>query len=173
MLRIRIRWIRKILASWIRIRKNMRIHESGSKGQNINQKLPKKNLLSKPKSELFKKKIIKMSWFLNGSSSFSIKKAEKKRQIWKFCFVKKNSVNFKAITWIWIRIHFFFQCGSRIRIRIRINWILSTGVAGPTQKLYPSRLCLIYAAGSIILVFLVFGFSCFCQVTCECFVQNE
>ena len=55
-LRIRIRWIRKILASWIRIRKNMRIQGSGSKGQNINQKLQKKNLLSKPKSELLKKK---------------------------------------------------------------------------------------------------------------------
>ena len=43
-LRIRIRWIRKTLASWIRIqiRKIMRIHGSGSKGQNINQKLQKK-----------------------------------------------------------------------------------------------------------------------------------
>ena len=30
------RWIRKILASWIRIRKNMWIHWSGSKGQNVN-----------------------------------------------------------------------------------------------------------------------------------------
>ena len=27
------------------------------------------------------------------------------------------------MTWIWIRIH-FFQCGSRIRIKIK--WILST-----------------------------------------------
>ena len=37
----------------------------------------------------------------------------------------KNSVNLKEITWI--RIH-FFQCGSRIwiRIRIKIKWILST-----------------------------------------------
>ena len=40
-IRIQIRWIRKILASWIRIRKNMRIHKSGSKGQNIKQKLQK------------------------------------------------------------------------------------------------------------------------------------
>ena len=57
-LRIRIRWIRKILASWIRIRKNMRIH--GSKGQNINQKLQqKKMLLIKPKSELLKKERLK------------------------------------------------------------------------------------------------------------------
>ena len=31
------------------------------------------------------------------------------------------------ITCIWIRIH-FFQCGSRIRIRIKINWILSTAL---------------------------------------------
>ena len=31
-LRIRIRWIRKILASWLRIHKNMRVHGSGSKG---------------------------------------------------------------------------------------------------------------------------------------------
>ena len=34
------------------------------------------------------------------------------------------------MTWIriWIRIH-FFQCGSRIRIRIKIKWILSTGLS--------------------------------------------
>ena len=40
---IRIRCIRKILASWIRIRlgKKMRIQGSGSKRQNINQKLKK------------------------------------------------------------------------------------------------------------------------------------
>ena len=36
---IRIRWIRKILASWIRIRENMRIYGSGLNWQNINQKL--------------------------------------------------------------------------------------------------------------------------------------
>ena len=45
----------------IRIRKNMRIHGSGSKGQNINQKLKKKNLLSKPKSELLNKEMINKS----------------------------------------------------------------------------------------------------------------
>ena len=28
-------------------------------------------------------------------------------------------------TWIWI---IFFQCGSRIRIRIKIKWSLSTGL---------------------------------------------
>jgi len=57
MLRIRIRWIHKILAFWIQIRKNMRIHGSGSKWQNINQTMPKKTfLLLKPKSELLKKR---------------------------------------------------------------------------------------------------------------------
>ena len=40
---IRIRWIRKVLASWIRISKNMNIQGSGSKGQNINEKLQNKN----------------------------------------------------------------------------------------------------------------------------------
>ena len=39
---IRIRWIRKILASWIRIRKNMRIHDPDPRGK-INQKLQMKN----------------------------------------------------------------------------------------------------------------------------------
>ena len=53
-LRIRIRMIRKILASWI--------HGSGSMGQNINQKLQKQILLSKPKSELLKKRDIKISF---------------------------------------------------------------------------------------------------------------
>ena len=47
--------IRKILASWIRIRQNMQIHGSGSKDK-ISTKNYKKNvLLSKPKSELLKK----------------------------------------------------------------------------------------------------------------------
>ena len=50
---LRIR-IRKILASRIRIRKNIRIHGSGSKGQNINQKLLKKITL-KPQIELLQK----------------------------------------------------------------------------------------------------------------------
>ena len=54
-LRIRIRWIRKILASWIRIRKNMRIYGSGSKWQNINQKLQQQKITIKPKSELLTK----------------------------------------------------------------------------------------------------------------------
>jgi len=38
-IQISIRWIRNILDSWIRIRKNMRIYEFESKGQNTNQKL--------------------------------------------------------------------------------------------------------------------------------------
>ena len=36
----------------------------------------------------------------------------------------------------WIRIH-FFHCGSRIRLRINIKWILST--AENRQKLYISN----------------------------------
>ena len=43
----------------------------------------------------------------------NIKISEKKirQKISKFCFVKKNSVNFEEISWIWIRIriHFFFS----------------------------------------------------------------
>ena len=95
---LRIR-IRKILASWIRIRirKNMRI-------QNINLKLQQKNVTLKTQIwTIEKREIIKISWFLNCLSSFSIKISKKMRQkIWKFCFVKI----FKEITWIWIRIHF-------------------------------------------------------------------
>ena len=76
---LRIR-IHKIFAFWIRIRENMRIQGSGSKGQIINQKLQKKNQIWTIEKNM------KISWFLNGSSSFSIKISEK---IWKFCFVKK------------------------------------------------------------------------------------
>ena len=64
---MRIRWIRKILASWIRIRKNMRI--PGSKGQNINQKLQKKIFY-------WNREIINISW--KGSTSFSVKNKRKK-----------------------------------------------------------------------------------------------
>jgi len=53
----------------IRIRKKMRIHGSGSKRQNINQK--RKNKCSTLKTQIYwKKRIIKISLFLNGSSSF-------------------------------------------------------------------------------------------------------
>jgi len=57
-LRIRIRWIRKILASWIRIHKNMRIRGSGSKGKNQPKTEKETFLLLKPKSELQKKRVI-------------------------------------------------------------------------------------------------------------------
>ena len=81
-LRIRIHWIRKILASLIQIRKNMRIQ--GVK---------------------YQPKIAKKKHFLLLNSNLNC------------------SVNHKEMTWI--RIH-FFQCRSRIRIRIKIKWILST-----------------------------------------------
>jgi len=43
------------------------------------------------------------------------KQAKKiKQRIWKLVFVKKNSVNLYEMTWI--------------RIRIKIKWILSTGL---------------------------------------------
>ena len=53
-IRIRIRWIRKILASWIRIWKkaDLRI---GSKGQNINRKLQNKVLTFKTQIWTIKK----------------------------------------------------------------------------------------------------------------------
>ena len=56
-LRIRIRWIRKI-ASWIRMRKNMRIRIQGVK---YHPKTAKKKsfLLLNPKSELLKKDRLK------------------------------------------------------------------------------------------------------------------
>ena len=50
-IRIWIRWIRKICASWIRIRKNMQIH-----GQNINRKLQTKIFCSQSPSLNYKKK---------------------------------------------------------------------------------------------------------------------
>ena len=114
-LRIQICWICNILASSNRIRKNMRIHGSGSKGQKSNQKLQKKLLLFTRKSELLKRKNIKFSWFLN----VSVKHKNKRKNLQKFenSALLKSSVNLKEITWI--RIH-FFQCGSVIRIRIKI-----------------------------------------------------
>ena len=48
---IRIRWILKILASWIWIRKNM-----GIQGVKYQLKTAKKNLLRKPKSDFWKKR---------------------------------------------------------------------------------------------------------------------
>ena len=81
-----VRWIQKILASWVH--KNMRIRIQGVKYQ---PKTEKKTffLLLKPKSELLKKReIIKISSFLNGSSSFRIKISEKIKQ--KFDFLLKK-----------------------------------------------------------------------------------
>ena len=86
----------------------------------ISTKTAKKNITLKTQIWTYEKKTIQISWFLNGTSSFSIKI---RQRIWKFCFVK-DSVNFKEITWI--RIHFFRIC-IRIRIRIEIKRILSTG----------------------------------------------
>ena len=71
--RIQILWIRKILASCIRMRKNMWI--SGSKAQNIYKKLQKKKIYSPtPNLNYWKREITNISWFLYGSLSFSIKK---------------------------------------------------------------------------------------------------
>ena len=73
-LRIRVRWIRKILASWIRIQ-----------GVKYQSKTAKKKtfLLLKSKFELLKKReIIKMSSFLNGLSEKNLNK--------KFKNLKKN-----------------------------------------------------------------------------------
>ena len=72
-LRIRIRWIRKILASWIQIFKNIRIHGFRS---NIEQKLKKIVSSQNQNVNFWKKRDFKISWFLNGSSSFSIKISE-------------------------------------------------------------------------------------------------
>ena len=92
---------------------------SGSKEKNINQKTEEKNYSQIWTIEI--RENIKISWFLNGSS-FSIKISEKKIEN---SALLKNSVNFMEITWIRIGIH-VFQCGSRFRIRIKIEWILST-----------------------------------------------
>ena len=70
-----------ILASWIRIRKNMRMHGSGSKGENINQKLQKKTfLLLKPNLNFWKKeRLWKYPPFWMVQSSFRIKISEKNK----------------------------------------------------------------------------------------------
>ena len=73
--RIRIRWIPKILACWIRIqiRKICGSTDPDPRGK-ISTKICKKSfLLPNTKSELLKREIIKVSSFLNGSSSFSTK----------------------------------------------------------------------------------------------------
>ena len=63
---------------------------------------------------------------MNGSSSFSIKKQKNKTNNLKILLFKKSE-DFKEITWI--RIHFFPErIQDRIRNRIKLKWILSTGV---------------------------------------------
>ena len=89
-LRIRIRLIRNILASWIRIRKNMRIQ--GAKYQPKTAK--NKNFTLKTQVwTIEKREIIKISWFLNGSSSLSIKICEKNKdkKFRNFALLKKFS----------------------------------------------------------------------------------
>jgi len=56
-----------------------------------------------------KKKIIKISSFLNGSSSFRIKISKKKNKTknLKIIFLLKKSAHLKEMTRFWIRIHFF------------------------------------------------------------------
>ena len=87
-------WIRRILVSWIRIRKIF-----GSTDPDPRGKISTKN----PNLNFWKKKIIKISSILNGLSSFRIKISEKK------------SVNLNEMTWIriWIRINFFFSAIPR------------------------------------------------------------
>ena len=118
-LRIQTRGICKI---W-KIFADLRIH--GSKYQ---PKAAKKIFTRKTENwTIDKRGIIKISWFLNGLSSFSIKKSEKIRQICKFVnfTLLKNSVNFKEITWIRSRILFSSAdpgSGSESK------WILSTDI---------------------------------------------
>ena len=90
-LRIRIRWISNIFASWIRIRKNMRIHGSESKGQNY-KKTAKKSFALKTitvKKEIIKYFLIYIRFIK--SSSFNIKISEKKIYKLKIFFFYKIS----------------------------------------------------------------------------------
>ena len=74
-------WIRKILASWIRIKK-----KCGSKGQDINQELQKNVLLSNLKSEQLKKKdryknFLISKWLIKFYHKNKRKKLDKKMKI--------------------------------------------------------------------------------------------
>ena len=83
-IRIRIRWIRKILASWIRIR------IQGAKYQPKTEE--KKFTLKTQVWAIEKSEIIKISWFLNGSLSLSIIISQKKdKKIRNFALLKKFS----------------------------------------------------------------------------------
>ena len=86
-------------------------------------------LLQNPKSELMKKKIIKISSFLNGSSSFRIKISEKNKTknlkiflLNKFSKPYRNDLDRDRDPDL--DPDPFFP--ERIRIRIKIEWILST-----------------------------------------------
>ena len=88
----------------------------------VNKKLLKLKFL------LLKKEILSKCFLsLNGLSSLSIKTSEKKTKKFhlKIFLLLKNSENLIEICMTWIRIH-FFNCGFRIRIRIKIKWIPST-----------------------------------------------
>ena len=88
---IRIRWISNIYASWIRIRKNMRIN--GSSGKVINQK--QKKILKNPNLKVKKKLCYQNVLILNGLSNFSIKKRKKKSNSLKILHLLNKSVNLK------------------------------------------------------------------------------
>ena len=116
--RIRIRWIRKILASWIRIRKIWRPTDSDPRGKiSINQKLSRSLLFSKPKSKLLEKKRDHINFLI---SEWFIKKQQKNNNLKILLCSNKILVSLKEMfivhcSWEWSRS--FFQCGSRIRIK--------------------------------------------------------
>ena len=99
MLRIRIR--KNIL-----ICENIKMHGSGSEGQNINRKHQKKNMVIKFQHENNEQKL-----FVSSSS-------DKKNQ---YIFKKKSSCPRSGSGFI-----SGFQCGFRIQIHIKIKWILCT-----------------------------------------------
>ena len=117
-----IRWIRKILASWIRISKNIGTTDPDPKGK-ISTKNCQKKFTLKTQIWTIEKRDFKNFLISECLIKFCIKIWQK---IWKFYFDKKKSV-LKDITLI--QIH-FFQCRSRIRIHIKIKWILSTAFKG-------------------------------------------
>ena len=83
---------------------------SESKKQNINQKLQTKVSAHIAKILTARKRdFIKISLFLNISTSFSIKKKKKRTKIKKFLFWKKI-VNLEKMFMTWIRL--WIQCGS-------------------------------------------------------------
>ena len=90
--RIRIRWIRNILASWIRNLQIILIHGSGPRSKISTKNAIIKLFLSKPKYELLKKE--------RYQKSFSLKITKKRRKI----ILNSSSVK-KNLSWT--RIHFF------------------------------------------------------------------